>query len=491
MTSPLCLRCLRRSLRSIEPVDNPTTFGRAALSTTATRDASAKKVVAKPTQKMGRTLVLAKTKRQVTQRPPAPGERKALRKRIVLSNTNALEVRGLQDLTKEKLDQLEDGAVALDESHGQVLGFNNATVDALRALEAFRPAQGWSMFRRPASLIRAETAELARDIAKASSEKQVARRIIFGEAGSGKSVLLLQAQAMAFLKGWLVLHFPEAQDLTNAHTAYQPLSSSNGTTYIQPHYTAKLLANFVRANESILSKLRLSKQHQLPIPIQPNISLSRFAEFGARDPELAWPIWQALWVELTAPSQTEGEGLVRPPVLMSMDGVDQAMRMCAYLDRDAKPIHAHELALVKQFSDCLSGQTQFPNGGVVVAATCASNRAVSPTLDFCLEHRHAVQQNTQSSSDELAESSSTRSIPLPEWQPYTVKDQRVEAAVKDVAVTKLQGLTKDEARGIMEYYARSGLFRESVTDGMVSEKWTLAGSGIIGELEKVSVRARF
>jgi small subunit ribosomal protein S29 len=72
-----------------------------------------------------------------------------------------------------------------------------------------------------------------------------------------------------------------------------------------------------------------------------------------------------------------------------------------------------------------------------------------------------------------------------------VKDQRVEAAMKDVSVINLKGLSKDEARGVMEYYARSGLFRESVTDSMVSEKWTLAGSGIIGELEKASVGARF
>jgi small subunit ribosomal protein S29 len=60
-----------------------------------------------------------------------------------------------------------------------------------------------------------------------------------------------------------------------------------------------------------------------------------------------------------------------------------------------------------------------------------------------------------------------------------------------VHAVKLQGITKDEAKGVMEYYARSGLFREAVTDGAVSEKWTLAGSGIIGELEKASVRARF
>jgi small subunit ribosomal protein S29 len=486
MSSPLCLRCLRRTLRAIERTDNCSKTQQALFSTTPSRYASAKKVVAKPAQQKGRTLVLAKKQRQVTQRPPAPGERKALRKRIVLSNTNALEVQGLQDLTKEKLGQDGEDAVALDGYRGQVLGFNNDTVDALRASEAFRPTQGWSLFRRPASLVRAETAELARDLERAGKTKEAIRKVVFGEAGSGKSVLLLQAQAMAFLKGWLVLHFPEAQDLTNAHTSYQPLNQPDGLIYIQSHYTAKLLTNFARANQTLLSTLRLSKQHQLPIPIQSNISLYRFADLGARDPELAWPIWQALWSELTTPSQSQGEGLQRPPVLMSMDGVDQAMRMCAYFDRDANPIHAHELALVKQFSGYLSGQTPLPNGGMVIAATCASNHAASPTLDFCLTYNHTVQRNAQLESDGAA-----HQLPLPEWQPYAVKDERVEAAVKDVRAVKLQGLTKEEAKGVMEYYAQSGLFREAVTDGAVSEKWTLAGSGIIGELEKASVRARF
>ena len=491
MAPPLCLRCLKRSLRSVDRADNLHTAQRAVFSTTPAQYASTKKVVAKPSQQKGRTLVLAKKQRQVTQRPPAPGERKALRKRIVLSNTNALEVQGLQDLTKEKLVQHGEDAVALESHRGQVLGFNNDTVDALRALEAFRPTQGWSMFRRPASLVREETVQLARDLAKTSREGEAVKKVVSGGPGSGKSVLLLQAQAMAFLKGWVVLHFPEAQDLTNAHTSYQPLSQPEGVIYIQPHYTAKLLANLARANQTLLSTLRLSKQHQLPIPIQPNISLSRFADLGARDPELAWPIWQALWSELTTPSQTTGEGLQRPPVLVSMDGVDQAMRTCAYLDRDAKPIHAHELALVKQFSQYLSGHTPLPNGGMVIAATCESNRAASPTLEFCLKHKHAVQHNSKLTPGEVSQGAASQPMPLPEWDPYTVRDSRVDAAMKDVGAVKLQGLTKDEARGVMEYYAQSGLFRESVTDGMVSEKWTLAGSGIIGELEKASVGVRF
>ena len=478
MPSLLCLRCLRRPLRSIEAPSSLEITQRSAFSTTSSlsKAATGKKVVAAPANRKGRTLNLGKKKRESTARPPAVGERKALRKRIILSNTNALEVQGVQDLTGDKLVRHEKGRVALDGYRGHVLGFDNETVDALRALEAFKPKQGWSLFRRPASLVRTETAQIANDLADAESkEKEVTRKVVFGERGSGKSALLLQAQAMAFLKGWVVLHFPEAQDLTIAHTAFEPLNTSNGTIYIQPHYTAKILENTAKANQALLSTLRISKQHQLPIPIQPNISLARFAELGARDPELAWPIWQALWSELTAPSQAGKDGLSRPPVFVSMDGVDQAMRTSAYLDSEAKLVHAHELALVGHFMNMLSGQTSLPNGGMVMAATCESNRAASPTLDFCLEHVFAEQHSSEQ----------------PTWDPYARKDARVEAVMKDVQVMNLQGLTKEEARGVMEYYASSGMFRGAVTEGLVSEKWTLAGSGIIGELEKASVRARF
>ncbi|KAK5173336.1 uncharacterized protein LTR77_002017 [Saxophila tyrrhenica] len=465
------------SLRSLEVTGTRDPAQRAAFSTTAPLSAGPPPPKKQGALKKGRTLKLAKNTRGATARPPAVGERKALKKRIVLSNTNALRIEGLPDFTGDKLVRHEPGTVALDKFRGQVLGLNDDTVDALRALESFKPSQAWSLFRRPASLVRAETAQLANLMADAEGDgKKVARKVMYGSRGNGKSVMLLQAHAMAFLKDWLVIHVPEAQDLTNAHTSYQPVSSPDGPIYIQPHYTAKLLSNIARANQKLLSSLQLSKQHRLPVPVQSNMSLSRFVELGAQDPDLAWPIWQALWSELTAPSQSQSkEGLNRPPVLVTMDGVDQAMRNSAYLDSDVNPIHAHDLALPRDFVSLLSGQTSLPNGGMVLAATCDSNRASAPTLDHCLAHAYAVQNETEP----------------PSWDPFVAKDAKVEAALEGVEALKLPGISKSEARGVMEYYAQSGLLRNTVTEGLVSEKWTLAGSGIIAELEKATVRARF
>jgi small subunit ribosomal protein S29 len=86
---------------------------------------------------------------------------------------------------------------------------------------------------------------------------------------------------------------------------------------------------------------------------------------------------------------------------------------------------------------------------------------------------------------------------IPQWNPYKNVDARVMEALKDLNsdskdfdVIPVGGLTKEEARAIMEYYAESGLLRHTVSEGLVSEKWSLAGMGNIGELERTSVRLR-
>ncbi len=152
-----------------------------------------------------KTFVKKRKKPQAVDRArkPAFGERKALRKRIVLSNTNALEVEGLKDISAQLIT---------DESlRGQVLGIPGPVVDQLRAVEAFKVAQGWPLFRRPAMLMRKDTLDMAKEIEDISLgiRDKTIRRVFVGERGSGKTVMLLQAMTMAFLKGWVVINIPE------------------------------------------------------------------------------------------------------------------------------------------------------------------------------------------------------------------------------------------------------------------------------------------
>ena len=55
---------------------------------------------------------------------------------------------------------------------------------------------------------------------------------------------------------------------------------------------------------------------------------------------------------------------------------------------------------------------------------------------------------------------------------------------------RLKGLSKDEARGLMEYWAKSGILRQTVSESLVGEKWSLSGGGVVGELERGCVKMR-
>jgi small subunit ribosomal protein S29 len=219
---------------------------------------------------------------------------------------------------------------------------------------------------------------------------------------------------------------------------------------------------------------RLSTKPDLPLPLAANATLKELVALGQANPEASWPVFVALWNELSQPG--------RPPILLAVDGLSHIMRDSEYLSADVKPIHAHDLTLIRHFVDHLSGQKQLPNGGVVIGATSQSNAPTSPALDHCIQVAEARQKSPDN---------------VPDWNPYKPVDARVMEALKglntdnkDFDVIKVGGLTKDEAKSIMEYYAESGLLRHTINEGFVSEKWSLAGMGNIGELERTSVRLR-
>ncbi|KAG9377845.1 DAP3 domain containing protein [Pyrenophora tritici-repentis] len=404
-------------------------IGTACLSTSATRYAAVvkKKGMTAAPKKGIKSLNTKKGKSTPggdAGKRPGQGERKALRKRIILSNDNALHVSSLQDLDKAN--------VLSEKNEGKVMGLpQEHVVDALRAVDAFKPNQAWSLFRRPAGL------------------------------------------AMAFLRDWFVINLPEAQDLVNAHTDYAPLPNSQPMQYTQDTYTANLLQQMLKSNRAFLHATKVSTKPDLPLPLPPAATLGDLVALGMANPEASWPVFVALWNELSVPG--------RPPVLLALDGLSHIMRHSEYMSAEVKPIHAHDLTLVDHFVQHLSGQKELPNGGMVIAATSQSNSPTSPALDFCIQAARA----RQTSGD------------MPQWNPYKKVDSRVMDALRDLPgesynfdIINVGGLSKEEARSIMEYYAESGMLRHKVNQGFVTEKWSLAGMGNIGELEKASVRMR-
>jgi small subunit ribosomal protein S29 len=219
MSPSICLRSF--SQLSIDAAARPSTASRllrpqaAFFSTSPARHATAtakrKGGMAAAPKKGVKSLNTKKSKKANTGdagKRPAQGERKALRKRVVLSNNNALEVSSLKNLDKQNV---------LDaKNEGLVMGLPDETVDALRAVDAFKANQGWGLFRRPAVLMRKETVRLARlfeevEDSGAEKQKKTIRRILSGERMSGKTTLLLQGLSMGILREWFVINIPEGK----------------------------------------------------------------------------------------------------------------------------------------------------------------------------------------------------------------------------------------------------------------------------------------
>jgi small subunit ribosomal protein S29 len=258
----------------------------------------------------------------------------------------------------------------------------------------------------------------------------------------------------------VLTYFFAARDLTAATTEYGPVPNTTPTKYSQNTYTANWLGQIAKANNEVLSKLELSKEHKLPIPIQSNISLSRLAELGARDPEVAWPIFQAFWSEITAAG--------RPPILFTLDGLNHIMKDSAYRNADFELIHAHDLTTVNLFVDYLSGAKKLANGGAILAATSMSNTQVSLAMNLALSQIAAKAAGSE----------------LPKPDPFTKYDERSLKSLQFARLMNLKGLSKFEAKGLMEYWAASGVFRDRVDQTTVTEKWAIAGNGIVGEIQR-------
>lgn len=141
-------------------------------------------------------------------RKPQPGERKAFRKRIQLSNNSALPVQGLGTLDAKNMAQ--------DSSVGKVFAVPDPVVDHLRALEAFKTTQSWNLFRKPHVLLRKETVELMKKLELSAKEKKALKCVLTGSKLSGKSMTMLQAMAYALLNNWVVFHIPEGMESSNS-----------------------------------------------------------------------------------------------------------------------------------------------------------------------------------------------------------------------------------------------------------------------------------
>ncbi|KEY70626.1 hypothetical protein S7711_02230 [Stachybotrys chartarum IBT 7711] len=453
MASTNSLRCLRRPRISIAPRIQPFLAVTVPFTTSTALDAKTPALAKgqpKPQKKSYKKGGAA-----VSVKKPQPGERKAFRKRIQLSNNSALPVTSSQTLEADTLSNPENA--------GKVVALPDALVDQLRALEAFKHTQSWGLFRRPHVLVRDETLRLMKKLKESAEKKEGLKAVITGSKLSGKSTMLLQAMSYALQNDWVAIHLPEAFELTNGQTDYSPVPETEPMQFYQPAYCLALLQNILKANRKVLTNLRMEKDWtRLPTVTQGGTLADLVS--SCREGEYAWPTLSALWTELTMPG--------RPPVLFTLDGLSHINKMSEYRDPSYKPIHAHDLTLIGMFVAALSGKTSLPNGGAVIAATSGNNTIHPPSQELALAQLEAGQAGKE----------------IPEPNPYERKyENRVYDALKNSYVLRVEGVTKEEGRSLMEYWGASGLAKGVIDTRTVAEKWALGGHGLVGEMERATL----
>lgn len=280
-----------------------------------------------------------------------------------------------------------------------------------------------------------------------------------------------------------------ARDLVSGDTAYSPIEGSKPTQYVQPNAVSALLTRTVEANRDVLSTLKVSQKHTGLPGLKPTSTLEELAKLGFQDAAVAWTVFQALWAELNATAAAPGMEKnfeARPPMLVAVDGLAHWMTETAYRDADFKPVHAHDLIFVQHFLSLLKSGQSLKNGGMLLYATSTSNNPSNYSLEVGLNQLAVRQAGIAPTSEEYPQPeaySNPDARVLDIFKPATGKESALE-------LQTLGGLTRDETRGFLEYFAHSGLLRESVNEEWVGEKWTLSGGGIIGELEKLGRHVR-
>jgi small subunit ribosomal protein S29 len=219
-----------------------------------------------------------------------------------------------------------------------------------------------------------------------------------------------------------------------------------------------------KANHAVLSRQRVEGNYiNLGFSAGRGMPLSDLLQ-AVKEPDLAWSAFRTFWDELRRPG--------RPPVLFVLDGLQHMMRVSDYRAPNFELIHSHDLALLRVFAEALGGKTQFPNGAAVLGITTRGNSPRLASVDMALEQAAAAQ----------------RGDPVPPRDPfYRRYDERVFDALRGVQVRDIRGITKPEARGLLEYWAASGILRARVDEYAVADRWAMAGGGIPAEMERVAL----
>ncbi|PUU81758.1 hypothetical protein B9Z19DRAFT_1121761 [Tuber borchii] len=253
-----------------------------------------------------------------------------------------------------------------------------------------------------------------------------------------------------------------AQDLVIGHTEYE--LEGNSHLWLQKAYTTDLLNKILKANQKTLKGMKLSQSYRLGRieEVQKGDAMKKVLETAVLDPLLAWDAFNVLLGELglpgrdftiqerktrvdisvaflprnifdptSSPKYIEPYGIsanelikiYQPPVLFTLDNLNQISIPSKYRDPAFNVIHSHDLALPNTFLTYLSGKPSFHKGITLAATSSKCSRTLA--LDAALEGR--------------------------EVDPYERLDPRIGPSIEGAQIIHVDSLSKEEAKALMEY----------------------------------------
>lgn len=329
-----------------------------------------------------------------------------------------------KDAPRVDVDRISGNTFAPDRQ-GTLFEVPEAIVQQLGKLEVLQPQQGFSSFAQLATVVRGCSVELVDALLGEEVVKGGRRAIVDGPAGSGKSIVMMQAIAAALAQRWVVVSIPRAESLTDSSHAYG--YDTKRKSWTQDTYASELCARTAEANRDILQAHDCSKAHKLDrhsVPQQS--SLYKLLQVGAADAAVAHDVFDAFMSEMNAEH--------RPKLLLALDNLTIVSIPTQYRTPKFEQIHPLGLELVRQFYAYLSGERTLANGGAVVACTSSRPAVKARALDLALARKRPT--------------------------PFESIDGRIGHALQGVPVVKVGAYTTEEAEAVIRHYADCGLMRD-------------------------------
>ncbi|MBW0524751.1 hypothetical protein O181_064466 [Austropuccinia psidii MF-1] len=272
--------------------------------------------------------------------------------------SNPIDFSSLSELTSAEIVQGNVGKVFKYSSRSLKL-FENFSIPS-------SIAKDWKPLPVPITTLRQASVKL---VSCLTSSKDISPILtLTGQAGTGKSTVLLHALSYAIQRQWIVLYIPDAKSLVDGQFGYEYCPKTQ--LYHQNTLSSQILNKLYSLND--LNGLTVSKSQKLfgtkderlvefteEIPV--GSPLAKLILTGIQQPHLAPIILDIALEELS--NQT------MKPVLLAIDGVQNLFKPTEYLDGSFQAIDSFALNVSRSLIEFARGNKKLSKGSTVLAAS--------------------------------------------------------------------------------------------------------------------------